>query len=472
MKRAHAIFWSVLFVVAFGLPSSYGADRPPNIVLILADDLGYGDLGVYGQRRIKTPNLDKMAAEGMKFTRFYAGSTVCAPSRSVLMTGKHMGRTTVRGNAGRGNPLAQTLRPEDLTVAEQLKKEGYSTALIGKWGLGEEGTTGAPTRQGFDYFYGYLNQHHAHNYYPAFLIRNEERVELKNEVPGEGPYGTGYATKKVEYTPDLILEETMQWLETNRTKPFFLFFSSTIPHANNEGRDKGMEIPSAGIYANEDWPEQERNKAAMITRLDRDVGLIFKKLKELGVDKETVVFFTSDNGPHKEGGANPEFHHSSGELRGIKRDFYEGGIRVPLLARWPGKIPAGKTTDHVAYFGDFFATFSELAGAKIPSGLDSISFVPTLMGNSGDQKKHDYLYWEFHERGFTQAVLIDGQWKGIRIGRLDAPIELYDVQRDVGEKNNVAEENPEVVARVKKLFNEAREENEFWPIRERAQQRN
>ena len=473
MKRNFCFLLPLAVLFAFmGAGETRAAERPPNIVLILADDLGYGDLGSYGQKRIKTPNLDRMAREGMRFTQFYAGSTVCAPSRSVLMTGKHMGRTTVRGNAGRGNPLAQTLKPEDVTIAEMLKKEEYATGLIGKWGLGEEGSTGAPTRQGFDYFYGYLNQHHAHNYYPEFLFRNEEKVPLQNEVPGEGVYGTGFATKKVEYTPDLMLEETMEWLDKHGKGPFFLFFSTTIPHANNEGRDKGMEIPSDAPYSGEDWPEQEKNKAAMITRLDRDVGLLFEKLKELGVDRETIVLFSSDNGPHREGGAKPEFHNSSGPLRGIKRDFYEGGIRVPLIARWPGKIAAGKTSDHVAYHGDFFATFAELADGKPPEGLDSISFVPTLLGQAGRQENHEYLYWEFHERGFNQAVVIDGRWKGIRKGHLEAPVELYDLENDLGERKDVSAERPELVKQVKELFTEAREENDLWPIRERNPENN
>ena len=469
MNRSHSFLFSLVTVaiLLWAPAENISAERPPNIVLILADDLGYGDLGAYGQKRIATPNLDRMAAEGIRFTQFYAGSTVCAPSRSVLMTGKHMGRTTVRGNAGRGNPLAQTLKPEDLTIPEMLKQKDYGTALIGKWGLGEEGSTGAPTRQGFDYFFGYLNQHHAHNYYPAFLIRNEERVPLKNEVPGDGPYGTGVATRKVEYTPDLMLEETMQWLQTNRTRPFFLFFSTTIPHANNEGRDNGMEIPDDAPYSDEDWPRNEKNKAAMITRMDRDVGLILQKLKDLGVDRETLVLFSSDNGPHREGGARPEFHNSSGPLRGIKRDFYEGGIRVPLIVRWPGKIAPGQVTDHVAYQGDLFATFADLASVRPPADLDSITFLPTLLGKPSEQKKHDYLYWEFHERGFNQAVLMDGRWKAIRLGHREAPVELYDLRNDIAERNNVSAVHPELVERAKQLYVAAREENPLWPIRER-----
>ncbi|MBM3892187.1 MAG: arylsulfatase, partial [Verrucomicrobia bacterium] len=402
-------------------------DSKPNIIFILADDLGYGDLGCYGQKLIQTPNLDRMAAEGMRFTQFYAGSTVCAPSRSVLMTGQHTGHTRIRGNVGKGNPEAQMLHPQDVTVAKVLKQAGYATGVIGKWGLGNNHDDGIPTKQGFDYWFGYLSQVHAHNYYPAWLWRNEEKVQFPNVVTpaGEEPLG-GYATKRVAYSPDLFARESLQFIERNRGKPFFLYLAVTIPHANNErtrALGDGQEVPDYGIYKNKDWTNQNKGQAAMITRLDTQVGQLFKRLKKLGLDEKTLVLFSSDNGHHKEGGNDPEFFDANGPLRGMKRDLYDGGIRVPFLARWPGHIKGGTVSPHVGYFGDFMATAVELAGvsvaqasllAKSQSGkleacptLDSISFVPALLGKDSEQKKHDYLYWEFFERGFSQAVLME-----------------------------------------------------------------
>ena len=368
----------------------------PNVIFILADDLGYGDLGCFGQQKIKTPNLDRMAAEGMKLTDFYAGATVCAPSRCVLMTGKHTGRCRVRGNAGSS---IQRLHPEDKTVAAMFKEAGYATGMFGKWGLGDEiESTGHPNLHGFDAFYGYLSQYHAHNYYPTFLVRDKEIVKLRNIPDQENEKGAGWAKERIDYTHDLIVGEGMQWLEKNRDKPFFLYLPFTIPHANNEGTrgtGNGQEVPSYGIYEDEEWPEPDKGQAAMITRMDRDIGALFGKLKEWGIDENTLVIFTSDNGHHKEGGNRPEFFNANGPLRGMKRALYEGGIRVPTIARWPGKIKAGSVSDHAGYFGDFFATACELTGQDIPKNLQSISFLPTLLGKDDAQVKHDYLYWEF-----------------------------------------------------------------------------
>ena len=320
--------------------SVVAAERKPNLIFILADDLGYGDLGCYGQKLIQTPHLDRMAAEGMRFTQFYAGSTVCAPSRSVLMTGLHTGHTRVRGNAGTVNPLAQSLRPGDMTVARALKAAGYATALIGKWGLGDEGeaAVGLPTRQGFDYFFGYANQHHAHNYYPDFLMRGEEQVKLRNKVaPGSADnpvakrFGVGYASEKVEYSHDLIAAEGLKWVEQNQDRPFFLYFALTTPHANNEAnRDlkNGQEVPDFGIYADKDWSPQNKGQAAMISRMDRDIGRLFELLKKLKLEEHTLVMFSSDNGPHNEGGHTPELFQPSGPLRGMKRSLTDGGIRA------------------------------------------------------------------------------------------------------------------------------------------------
>src|SRR6266508_3309124 len=311
--RALIAVWGVLVFVVGSRGVCAEAQRRPNVVFILADDLGYCDLGCYGQKRIQTPNLDRMAKEGMRFTQFYAGSTVCAPSRCALMTGLHTGHCLIRGNA------RQDLRPTDVTVVRLLKGAGYTTGVVGKWGLGTEGDTGVPTKQGFDSFFGYLDQVHAHNYYPHFLIRDERRITLKNEVPatGEKPIGSGVATKKVEYSHDLFAKEALDFIEKNKERPFFLYLAFTIPHANNEAGKKGMEVPDYGIYKDNDWPEPQKGHAAMITRMDADIGRLFARLKRLGLDENTIVFFSSDNGPHKEGGADPAFNRSSGPLRGF-----------------------------------------------------------------------------------------------------------------------------------------------------------
>ena len=364
------------------------AAEGPNVIFIMADDLGYGDLGCFGQKKIKTPHLDKMAAEGMKLTDFYAGATVCAPSRCVLMTGKHTGRCRVRGNS---SSEIQRLHDEDFTVAEMFKKAGYATGMFGKWGLGDLlGSTGHPNKQGFDEFYGYLSQFHAHNYYPSFLIRNHEVVKLRNVPDKENEKGAGWAKEKIDYTHDLIVAEGMKWLEANRNKQFFLYLPFTIPHANNEGTGgtgDGQEVPDHGIYADKDWPNPDKGQAAMISRMDRDIGNLFAKLKEFDIDEKTLVIFTSDNGHHKEGGNNPDFFDANGPLRGMKRALYEGGIRVPTIARWPNKIKAGTESKHAGYFGDLFATACELTGQNTPDGLQSISFLPALLGK--EQKKHD-----------------------------------------------------------------------------------
>lgn len=428
----------------------------PNIIFILADDLGYGDLGCYGQQTIRTPNLDRMATEGLRFTQCYAGSTVCAPSRCVLMTGQHTGHCLIRGND------RVPLRPADVTVADVLKTAGYTTALIGKWGLGEPETTGHPLQQGFDYFFGYTDQRHAHNFYPEFLWRNNDRVVLKNEVApewrGQLP---GVAVRRVEYSHDLFVADALRFVEENRNKPFFLYLALTIPHANNEAGKAGMEVPELGEYADKDWPAPEKGKAAMITRMDRDVGTLLAKLKQLGIDERTIVFFSSDNGPHREGGVDPSFFRSSGGLRGIKRDLYEGGIRVPMIVRWPGKIAPG-VSDQVWAFWDFLPTAAELAEVAAPGEIDGLSVVPTLLGRPG-QKQHEFLYWEFHEGGSKQAVRM-GDWKAVRLNP-EAPLQLYALNKDVAEENDIASDHPEVVAKIEAYLKTARTESEHWPLR-------
>lgn len=461
---AGAIFWSI-----FPCTKAFSADsaRSPNIVLILADDLGYGELGCYGQKSIVTPQLDRMAREGMRFTHFYAGATVCAPSRSVLMTGQHHGRTRVRGNAGAANPVAQALRPDDTTVARMLQQAGYRTALIGKWGLGDVGPaeTGVPRKQGFDEFFGYLNQHHAHNHFPDYLWRNEEKVSLPNKIIPVGGNGGGYATEAVEYADDLFADEALKFVAENKSRPFFLYWCMVVPHANNERTRElknGAEVPDFGPYAGRDWPEPDRGQAAMISRLDGYVGRMLDKLRELGLAENTLVIFTSDNGPHNESNHNLARFEPAGPLSGIKRSLTDGGIRVPFIAWQPGRVVAGSESDHVGYFGDWMATAAELAGASVPPGCDSLSFAPTLSGQPGEQKQHEFLYWEFHEGGFKQAALYQGRWKGIRSGAPDAPVALYDQQNDLAETKDVAAEHPEIAAKIGAYLASARSDSPDW----------
>jgi arylsulfatase A-like enzyme len=413
-----------------------------------------------------------MAADGMKFTQFYAGSTVCAPSRSVLMTGQHTGRTRVRGNASPEGAGPQMLRAADVTVAEVLKGAGYITALIGKWGLGMPGDEGVPNRQGFDHFFGYLSQHHAHNHYPDYLWRNSEKVALPNVVTPVGTAGGGYATKRVKYAGDLFFTEAQAFIEKNTNGPFFLYLALVTPHANNElskeGGD-GQEVPEHGLYAKELWHSSVKGQAAMITRMDKGIGDLLAKLSRLGLAHKTLVIFSSDNGPHKEGGPNydPEFFDANGPFSGLKRSLTDGGIRVPFLAWWPGQIRAGAVAAHVGYFGDFMATAAELGGVKPPRDTQSISFVPTLL-ERGEQKQHEHLYWEFHEGGTSFAVLLEGRWKGIRLKRRDAPLVLHDLRHDLTEQRDVAAQNPAVVKRIEAILATARSENEHWPLKDGA----
>jgi len=462
--RLLPLLMSVLVVPLSRADENKAADKP-NIIFILADDLGYGDLGCFGQQQIKTPNLDRMAAEGTKFTSAYSGATVCAPSRSVLMTGLHTGHTRVRGNSGQLNPMAQSLRPEDTTVAKVLKDAGYRTGLVGKWGLGdvEVAEAGLPRKQGFDEFYGYLNQRHAHNYYPTFIWKNEERVPLKNTVPNESPEGAGKSDNKEQYTHDLFADEALKFIRSSKDQPFFLYLALTIPHANNEAKQEGMEVPDYGIYADKDWPDAQKGFAAMVSRMDGDVGRVLDLLKELKLDKNTLVIFTSDNGPHKEGGHIPTYFQSSGQFSGIKRDHKDGGIRVPTIAWWPGKVPAGESSDAPWYFADVLPTFASLAHAKAPEKLDGVDISPTLMGKEQSELKDRFLYWEFHERGFQQASRWQ-HWKAIR-PEPNAALALYDLSKDVKEENNVASENPEIVQKFETYFSTARTDSPDWPIK-------
>jgi len=436
--------------------SSKPAKRKPNIIFILADDLGYGDLGCYGQKLIKTPHLDGLARAGIRFTNFYAASPVCAPSRASLMTGMHQGHAYVRGNTtlkpvpGQSGSAATRLplRLQDVTVAEVLKAGGYATGLIGKWGLGEPDTAGIPNRKGFDYFFGYLNQNHAHNYYPDYLWRNQQRVTLKQ--------GT--------YSHDLFTTEALEFIRRERSHPFFLYLAYTLPHANNElGRTSGngMEVPTDEPYSRESWRQQEKNYAAMVTRMDSDVGKIRALLKDLGLEGDTIVLFSSDNGPQgpDEGGFDPNFFASHGMFRGIKRELYEGGIREPMIVSWPGKIAAGTVSEQLWAGWDVLPTFAAIAGVKPPANIDGTSVLPAMLGQK--LKAHTYLYWEFHEGEYAQAVRW-GRWKAVR--KAKSAIELYDLETDVSEKNDLAAAHPDVVRRIEEIMKEAHTESEFWPV--------
>lgn len=423
----------------------------PNILLILADDLGYGNLGCYGAREILTPNLDKLAAEGMRFTQAYAGSTVCAPSRCALMTGYHTGHALVRGNGQRDLSLGAG----DVTITEILKRAGYRTGLFGKWSLGGLGTPGYPTRKGFDEWFGFFSQTHAHNYYPEHLLENEREFLLRGNT----------GTQRRDYAHDVIQERAMKFLSETRPEPFFCKLSLTIPHANNEmGRDatNGMEVPDTAPYTAKNWPAPDKNFAAMVTRMDKGVGEIVNLLRSSGKLGNTLIWFSSDNGPHREGGHNPDFFDDNGPLRGIKRDLYEGGVRVPTIVRWDGQTPAGRVSDQVWAHWDLLPTLAEAAGQPAPAGIDGLSMLAALRGGK-PAREHEYLYWEFHERGFQQAVRF-GDWKAVR-PKPGAPVELYNLRSDLGETKNVAAANAEVAAQAERYLKAARTDSAHWPVK-------
>ena len=450
--------------------SALWAARSPNIILILADDLGYGDLGCFGQKKLATPRLDEMSAEGMRFTQFYAGNTVCAPSRSVLLTGRHMGRTVVRGNS----TAPVVIRPEQPTLASVLKKADYRTACIGKWGIGTPDNFTNPNDVGFDHFFGYMNMWHAHNFYPEFLIRNGVVVKLKNvaapkwkrwQDPKHPQGGRGVAIKKEEYAPDLFIEDALEFIRDNDEHPFFLYFAMNVPHTNNEAGNQGMEVPDLGRFAEKDWPDPEKGFAAMIDNIDRDTGRILDLLRELKIAEDTLVIFTSDNGPHQEGGHKADFFDSNGPLRGMKRDLTEGGIRVPTIAWWPGVVKAGSLDDAHWYFGDMMRTFADMAGVDAPEDIDSESFLSTLRGKPRENKwqRKSRMYWEFYERGSSQAIRF-GKWKAIRKPMFTGPIELYDMSNDPGEKSNYAVRRPDLVKHAVNLFNKEHRPDPNWKV--------
>ncbi|PTN02050.1 arylsulfatase [Mangrovibacterium marinum] len=449
------------------------AAQKPNIIYILADDLGYGDLSCYGQQKFQTPHIDQLAREGMRFTNHYAGCAVCAPSRSTLLTGQTTGFTPIRGNIG-VKPEGQIPLPaESFTVAELLKQSGYVTGAFGKWGLGFIDTDGDPNKQGFDQFYGYNCQTLAHNYFPGHLWDNQTKVELAGNIDNQ--FG--------DYAPELIHQQAMQFLEANKDTSFFLFYPSVIPHAelklpeadlaqfrgkydpekSYEGADYGHPRFRKGGYGSQ--AECHAAFAAMVAVLDNQVGELMAKLKELDIDENTIVIFSSDNGPHREGGADPDYFDSNGPLRGYKRDLYEGGIREPMLVRWPGHVAAGTTSDLISAFWDVMPTVADLVGAEKPTNIQGISFLPTLLSQPG-QKKHDYLYWEFHENDGRQAIR-QGDWKYVSYKVSDPEQqthELYDLANDPGEEHNLADQYPEIVEEMTQILWAARTESAEFPF--------
>ncbi|MBT3382806.1 MAG: arylsulfatase [Prolixibacteraceae bacterium] len=445
-------------------------ETKPNIIYILADDLGYGDLSFQGQTKFQTPHIDQLAKEGMTFTQHYSGSTVCSPSRSVLLTGQHTGHTPIRGNKRDvfGN---WPIPAESLTVAEILKENGYVTGAFGKWGLGCPGSEGDPNNQGFDEFFGYNDQTLAHNYYPAFLNHNQDTVLLEDNA------GTGEGT----YAPIPIHNQAIKFMEDNKNKPFFMYYPSVIPHAelfapekymekyrgnflpekSYDGHDEGSPRYKIGGYGSQS--ESHAAFAAMVDLLDVQVGEIVAKVKELGIENNTIIMFSSDNGPHLEGGADPDYFDSNGIYKGYKRDLYEGGIHAPMIIWWPGKVKAESTSDHISAFWDVLPTITNLIGAPTSDNIDGISFLPSLLGEK-EQPQHEYLYWEFHEKRGRLAIR-QGDWKLIRYDVFvpeNTTTELYNLIDDPGEENNIAGENPEITAKLLKLLESARTDSDVF----------
>ena len=462
MKDFKQLFhcWTRIVLLVALLPAAAGAADKPNIVFILSDDLAQGDIGAFGQKLIQTPNLDRMSREGTRFLQGYCGTTVCAPSRASLMTGLHTGHSPIRANREIQPEGQKPLPAETYTVAQLFKSQGYATAAIGKWGMGMFDTTGSPFNKGFDHFFGYNCQRHAHSYFPTYLYNDDKRFEL----PGNDG-NTKVMGKGAIYAQDLIAEESLKWVRQQKDNPFFLFYAITLPHGT-------FQINSQGIYANKPWTDQQKNYAAMVTRLDSDVGRLMDLLVELKIDQNTLVLFSGDNGssfaPDSEIGKLFD-QTMGGKLRGFKRSLYEGGLRQGAMACWPGTVPAGRVTDEPWAFWDFLPTCAELVGAKLPVNVktDGYSLVPFLKG--GEAPKRDHFYWELHEGTSLQAARW-GNWKAVRNGP-SKPIEIYDLASDVSESNNLAATKPELVTKAEQLFVSAREEHPDWPLVDKRQKK-
>ena len=481
MRLKNKIQWSagliiiLLINLAIACSSPENASSPikPNIVLIVADDMGYGDLSCLGQQILRTPNIDEMAAKGILLTNHYTGSTVCAPSRASLITGKHPGHVSVRGNQP-----DQLLLDEEVTIAEKMKEAGYVTMAVGKWGIGHPPPPNDPERNGFDHFYGYVNMWHAHNFYPEFLYRDGKKEYLDNKLmTGENgeslwpkePEGTGVAEVKNDYVHQLFDLEGLNFIEEHKDTSFFLYMAYNVPHANNEAGymfNDGMEVPDYGEFETMDWPNPEKGFAMMMKNLDHSVGLLNSKLEELGLAENTLVIFVTDNGPHEEGNHSAEFFDSNGILRGTKRDLYEGGIRTPFIAKWDGKITPGSKSTHVSAFCDMMPTFCDLAGVSTPEESDGISMVPILLGNDEKQKKHPYLYFEFYEMGGKQAVLWEN-WKAVKLNvRTGDPIliELFNLAEVPSAITNVTDDHSYIGAAMQERMNESHVELPFMSL--------
>jgi len=476
--KQYSFFFLLVYILSAHQAMAQAKVHRPNIILILADDLGYGDIGFNGQKLIKTPNIDRLARQGMRFNQFYAGTAVCAPSRSSLISGQHTGHTYIRGNKGIDPEGQEPIADSVVTIAEVLKTAGYATGAFGKWGLGPVGSSGDPNNQGFDQFYGHNCQTLAHRYYPDHLWDNGKKIVLEQNQN---------LMFKKQYAHDLIQEQALAFINSkNEKQPFFLFLPYTLPHSElivpddtifqhykgkfpekpYKGLDYGPNASSRG-NASQEYPHAAF--AAMVSRLDLYVGQIMAKLEEKGLDKNTLIIFTSDNGPHKEGGGDPDFFNSSGGFKGIKRDLYEGGIREPFAAYWPGVIKPGTNSDYVGAFWDLLPTFAQLAGARVSSRTDGLSFAPTLTG-SGTQKKHAHLYWEFHEKGGKQAIR-QGNWKAVRLnaaGNPEGAVELYDLQKDSGETRNLALQYPAKAKELGKLMNLEHEQSLIFPFQKES----
>ena len=419
--------------------------KKPNVIYILCDDLGFGEVGYNGQNLIHTPELDELAYNGMIFTDHYCGNAVCAPSRASLLTGMHPGHAYIRANSP-GYPNGQTPLPENTeTIGKLMKRAGYNTACIGKWGLGSFSNSGNPNKHGFDLFYGYTDQRKAHNYYPQYLWLNGQKIILNN--------ANG---KQNDYSHDLFTEKAISYIEKNKDHPFFLYLAYCIPHVK-------WQVPDLGQYMHKDWPEKMKIQAAMVSRMSRDVGSIVKLLEDLKIDDNTLVIFSSDNGAHGKGGTL-EFFDTSGPLRGKKRDMYDGGVRSPTFAYWPGKIKSGSKNSHISAFWDILPTLSDLTGEPVEGKIDGISMLPTLLGMDDKQLRHSHLYWELYE-GKPNCAVRYGKWKAVVRDRREKKIELYDLDVDPYEKNDVANENPLIVSKINQLMTDSHVKNKFWDMK-------